>query len=92
MDKHKFVEFNINDYVWVKLTAFGREAHLKDSKAFWDMVQVNRPYHPPKEDEEGWSCWQLWHLESTFGQLHHMGGELPYKTTIRLAKEDLKEV
>jgi len=92
MDKHEFVEFNTNDYVWVKLTDLGKKVDRDNHDAFLACTGLRYPYQPPAEDEDGWSKWQLWHLAHIFGAYHGMGGPLPHKTTIRFAKKDLKEV
>lgn len=89
--------FNVNEYVWVKLTDYGRECHRKDHDDF--VANIRRltgddpkmPYSPPDEDSEGWSRWQGHELMRQFGP--HMGigfGPVPFETTIRLDSKDLK--
>ena len=62
---------NINDRVRIKLTPTGR------SLIGVQMVFV-------KEDAEGWSEWQLWHLMQMVGSLVYNGCTLPFETTIQL--------
>ncbi len=75
------LEFNVNNYVWVKLTADGRRWHRDwHGRHYGDIL----PYHPPEEDADGWSKWQLWSLMQDFGEGIHLGGRVPFETTIRL--------
>lgn len=86
-----WVEFNINDHVYVKLTEFGRECLRKNYEALWaDSRCVNAPaYTPPQEDAGGWSRWQLWQLMQGFGPYITLGEILPFETTIRIEKANL---
>lgn len=81
----KGVPFNINDYVYVKLTDRGRAIHRQQFDEFNRHVMslMPREYTPPKEDENGWSKWQLWVLMSTFGEHCHMGDDPPFETKIQ---------
>lgn len=68
--------FNINQYVRVKLTPFGRRIHL------FTYTQLPDKYTPPKEDEAGYSEWQLWNLMQIFGPYIKLGGEQPFDADI----------
>jgi len=72
MDEKK-IDFNINDYVYVKLTDKGREvvAH-KDVASLY------------KEDENGISQWQFWELMKMFGPYIHLGGPTYFNTNIQI--------
>lgn len=63
--------FNINDYVRVKLTDHGRDVHYRNHMRMLEghtlKVQRSMPYRAPKEDDNGWSEWQLWRLMQEFG-------------------------
>jgi hypothetical protein len=80
------MEFNINEYVKVKLTDYGRKVHKEDHDAFWNEVVIkNRPaYKAPIEDENGWSKWQLWALMEAFGCHTGLGIEPCFETTIEI--------
>ena len=68
------IEFNVNEYVLVKLTDHGRsvcEANHAQLLASTGLPHIKLPYRAPKEDAEGWSKWQLWHMMQEFG--HHVG-------------------
>lgn len=81
----KYINFNINDAVRVKLTDFGRGIHKQQ---FDDLANrfpsVQYSYTPPKEDKDGWSEWQGWVLMETFGEHIGLGGPNPFETTIQI--------
>ena len=66
------MNFNVNDYVRVRLTQVGRD-HL---------ARIKRP--PPDEDESGWSRWQLWDLMHVFGARCFNGCSIPFETSIEI--------
>lgn len=76
------IEFNLNDYVLVRLNEFGH-ACLRE----WHRVIVGdrHPYVAPVEDSDGWSRHQLWHLMERLGQYLHLGCKLPFAAEMRLA-------
>lgn len=80
----KWVAFNINDTVRVKLTKIGHDIHRKK----WDEVFAKYgdmyPHRPPKEDKNGWSEWQLWVLMEYFGEHCSIGFDPPFETTIQI--------
>ena len=72
------MKFNINKYVKVRLTDFGR---LR-VKEYFKSIGLDSSYLV--EDEAGWSKWQLWDLMSTLGPDISMGFELPFETEIEI--------
>ena len=87
----KTIEFNVNQYVMVKLTSRGR-ALLKER---YDdlMSQYDEPLYEfklPEENDAGWSRWQLWHLMASLGKHCFMGPVPPFETTIMMEIEDAK--
>ena len=77
------LRFNINETVHVRLTDRGRAIHRQE----FDDLSTQFPncgltYSPPREDADGWSEWQLWHLMEMFGPHIHLGGEQPFETNI----------
>jgi len=58
------VKFNCNNSVWVKLTDHGRQILEQQD---YELLQR----FPLKENEDGFSQWQLWSLMRHFGA--HMG-------------------
>ena len=86
---YKRILFNINETVYVKLTDVGK-AELKRQH---DELRKSFPKLgediPIKEDEFGWSKWQLWTLMSHLGHLCNMGAiQLPFETNIEFLIEE----
>lgn len=68
------MKFNMNSIVKVQLTDAGREHHKSNYEDLYKQLKLKAPpYVPPKEDAEGWSIWQLWHLMEVFGPVTGMG-------------------
>lgn len=78
------MKFNINDSVMVKLTPFGKALLKIEHQNVFDGLKRYQPYIPPKEDENGYSTWQLWVLMQTFGPHIFNGSQLPFETDIEL--------
>lgn len=84
LEKGKQMDFNINETVLVKLTDHGRSVRAREHARWTAEAGVKLEYHPPKEDAEGWSSWQLWSLMREFGPHIYMGGPLCFETAIRI--------
>lgn len=79
------VEFNINNYVSVRLTDEGREELKRQHDSF--NLQLNGKLGEWKgvvEDSEGWSRWQMWDLMNRFGHMLSLGSVMPFDPLIRL--------
>ena len=74
----RFVEFNLNEYVWVQLTDKGRQIYQE-----W-VEDLGLDHTPAEEDPDGWSKWQAWQLAQLFGEYMGMGVFLPFATTVRI--------
>ena len=84
----QYIEFNMNEYVSVKLTDLGKYIHRKNHDILYSGCTQKHKYVPKKEDKDGWSKWQLWCLMGEFGSEMQCGGmNVPFETTIRLEKE-----
>ena len=81
-----FVDFNINDYVQVKLTPYGRACLQKNYNELNAAYGGRLPFKhsPPTEDKDGWSRWQAWSLMADLGKHIAMGMNPPFETTIRV--------
>lgn len=79
----RYLPFNINHHVRVKLTDAGRAWHRK-RHAEWFANAPHIKYTPPVEDVDGWSRWQMHTLMETFGDGVGMGRDLLFETTIEL--------
>lgn len=79
-------EFNINGYVYVKLTDAGRKEIRRRTEELEDYYNKPRGTFSDhkEEDADGWSKWQMHELMNTFGEMTTVGSELPFETTIRL--------
>lgn len=75
--------FNINETVKIRLTDYGRQLHRADWEE-WNkqLPKAFHEYHPPKEDKNGWSQWQMWDLMKQFGNHCGLGCRPPFETTI----------
>lgn len=83
--------FNINEYIKVQLTDYGREMHRKNHDEFWSKIPhpvLLGDYTPPKEDEDGWSTWQMWTFMEQFGRYMRLGMENVIKTDIIIVKDE----
>ena len=80
------VEFNINDYVMVKLTPYGRACLQKNYDELSAAYGGRLPFKhsPPTEDKDGWSRWQAWSLMADLGKHISMGMNPPFETTIKV--------
>lgn len=78
------IEFNINNYVQIKLTDTGRAILEENHDRLHNLVKGNIPYKLPKEDADGWSKWQLWRVMEEFGPDIYHGNTPPFETTIRI--------
>lgn len=79
--------FNINDYVKVKLTDYGKMLLEKQHFELYESLGVSPiPYTPPKKDENGYVKFQLWVLMSNFGSALMMSGDTPFETEIIICK------
>ena len=81
-----FAEFNINQYVQVRLTEHGKKCLRKnyDALAAHFGGKLTFGFKLPTEDKDGWSRWQAWDLISQLGEHITMGFDPPFETTIRI--------
>ncbi len=86
------MQFNVNDYVRVRLNDHGRaivrEKHDELAAFIKGRGGAFHEFRPTVEDADGWSRWQLWDLMHTFGPHIHLGARVPFETTIELASVD----
>ena len=79
------IDFNINDHIWVKLTAAGLRVH----KDYWEPHSDGH-YRVPEIDSEGWSRFQMHEVAKVFGSSLSHVRELPFETSIRFEVKDAK--
>lgn len=78
------MKININQAIRVRLTSLGRGILRDNHNIAWGShpKKMKPKYVPIKEDDEGWSKWQLHSLMSQLGQYCVMGSDLPFETEI----------
>lgn len=87
------MKFNINNYVRVKLNDRGKEILKREyEKMVADNPRLTqfesfKEFKLPKEDEDGWSKWQLWSLMETFGGYISLGCVVPFETEIEIMEK-----
>lgn len=91
-ETNKFYSFNINDEILIKLTPIGKDLLKKEHDELFKMYTAENKkdlgieFTIPKEDEDGYSEWQLWKLMSILGKYCYNGCNPPFETTIRIPK------
>ncbi len=88
--KDEYLYFNVNDYVEVQLTDEGRAFLKKQDEEFYKDYPAVRKYTPKREDENGWSQWQMHELMEELGSGTSVA-KLRFATSIRIKKQNLKE-
>lgn len=78
------MKFNVNNYVRVRLTSYGKEILRRNARKFSPAF---RKFALPKEDSEGWSEWQMLYLMEEFGDYIRLGGDLPFETEIDIVEK-----
>lgn len=79
----KRTPFNVNNYVWVRLTDHGRKILREQHEALFERSRNPPEWSAPKE-QDGWSRWQLWDLMTQLGDYCYNGGQVPFETTIEV--------
>ena len=81
-----FAEFNINNYVQVRLTDCGRKRLRENYDALAAKFGGRLPFafRLPTEDKDGWSRWQAWDLINQLGEHTGIRFTPPFETTIRI--------
>ena len=74
--------FNINDFVWVRLTPRGRDIDRALHEQLRAVARSIGPYVDCAKN--GWRKFQLYRLMYHFGQDCYMGADLPFATEISL--------
>lgn len=78
--------FNINHHVKVQLTGLGREVYRQKMEEINEELINSRikvkTYK--KENDQGWSEWQMWELMKYFGEHMGNGSELLFELIINI--------
>jgi len=78
------IEFNMNDYVKVKLTEIGKKELERQHHKVYEECVYKQPYEPMLPDKDGWYKFQFHDLMHKFGRLMFMGSNLPFETTVKI--------
>ena len=78
------MKINVNDYVKIKLTEAGRSELKKQYRELEKEYSIVGHIGMPKEDEDGWSKWQLWRVMQVFGSTLHLGMNEPFEAEIEV--------
>ena len=73
-----FAKSNLNDYIKVKLTEYGRKIYRSS------FVCLGLPEPNINVDEEGYTRFQMHDFINTFGEYIHIGCEMPCEPTIQI--------
>jgi hypothetical protein len=86
MSKFIQVDFNINHYVYVRLTPHGKECLRKNYNELASFFPdgLSWEFTLPKEDKDGWSKWQMHDLMDSLGRYVGIGRQEPFETNIRM--------
>lgn len=86
------IPFNVNDYVWVKLTKVGTDEMIRQHFELQRVIRERGgrpdigPYWMPRGDDNGWHRFQLWDLMKRLGHLCIMGCPQPFETGIEFER------
>lgn len=83
----EYQNFNINDYVKVKLTEKGKRIYYHQFDDMNEVIQqINGNLIKPPElsyDDDGYVELQMWHLMEIFGRYLYNECDIPFETTIK---------
>lgn len=82
MSEKKFIPFNLNEYVRVKLNERGVQILRDSHECLRGFAPSIGEFKPPAVDAEGWSRFQAHEFMREFGPHMHMGPPPPFETTI----------
>lgn len=77
---------NINDFVKVKLTEYGKDILREKHENLRKRLPKMWEYSGPIVDEEGYTKFQMWDLMKTFGPYMQLGNpQIPFETEIKIS-------
>lgn len=89
----EYQDFNINNYVKVKLTEEGKYIyyHHFDDMNEGILKQGGKPLNPIEleYDNDGYVEFQLWHLMKIFGKHLFNGCRVPFETVIKFKVDSI---
>lgn len=79
---NNLIGFNINHYVYVKITDYGMEILKKNHYKLYEHSDLIRAWRPPEVDENGFTKFQLHQLMAEFGDYCFATNRIPFETEI----------
>jgi len=76
------IQFNINDYVKVRLNDYGIEILKKEHADLKLQIPDLSEFKMPAVDGEGYTKYQTWQLFEHFGKYIEFTSQLPFDTNI----------
>lgn len=76
MGKNGYLRFNLNNYVYVRLTPSGEKILAKSGIS-------------SKKDGDGYSRFQAWEFMEIFGSAFHLGAEQPSDLDVLFRSDDI---
>jgi hypothetical protein len=83
-------QFNLNDFVHVKLNEKGREIVQKDYERYGFSINLEERFKSDKV--EGYHMFQFWDFMQIFGEHINIGNYPPIDLDVIMSDEDIKEV
>lgn len=81
------MKFNINNYVWVKLTPKGEKTLRVSRLVDMELTGLDECAIKPPPEKNGYTQFQLWDLMRLFGESMFNGCELSFETEILIGEE-----
>ena len=78
------IEFNVNNYVKVKLNEAGLNELKRQHYELSKVIPNLREFRVPKTDQDGYSKWQLHSLMNTFGHMMTLSNEVAFDAVIKI--------
>ena len=85
------IDFNVNQYVYVKLTDTGIEELKRQHEEIKSYAPSLGEFKPPIVDDAGRSKFQLWRLMESLGHLCRIGFDAPFDVDIKFEEKAAKK-
>lgn len=75
----EYINYNFNWFVKVKLNNLGRYIYYHQYDHLDEEFLSKCPPKYPEIDEDGYTCFQMWHLMNLYGGYMFLGKETPFE-------------
>ena len=87
-----FMQFNVNNDIYVKLTEKGIEKYVRDTNNIMPFkMQISYREFESRRDEQGYHRFQMWSFVDSFGDLGMQGWQY-YDTNVLFKANDMETV